>query len=179
MTHGAICTRVWVTRLWNVHTTQQINSDRDSKKSNFSRGLLEVNRCHFGRHHNSLTIFDFMVRDRADRSSCSNHQFCWSDTVRKKIFGTFWHYRCPLGEFFLDRWIDRWPLMIFIKVFCVAICNASQWKWPLNLWVINHELKKPKKTQKNLWWTFFSKKCQQEKVLRICSSICVQSFIQF
>ena len=47
MTHSANCTRLWVTWLWNVHTTYYINSDRDSKKLNFSRGPPEVNQCHF------------------------------------------------------------------------------------------------------------------------------------
>ena len=84
-----------------------MNSDRDSKKSNFSRGLLEVNRCHFGRHHNSLTLFHLMVRDRADRSSWSNHQFCNGDTVGKNLLPLLATLIGPEGKIFLDRSVDR------------------------------------------------------------------------
>ena len=73
----------------------------DSKNSNFFRGLLQLNQCHFGRHHNSLTIFDLMVRDRADRSCCSNQQFHQKMIQTKKIF---WHFSAlwmpPGGKFF-------------------------------------------------------------------------------
>ena len=41
-----------------------------------------------------------MVRDRADRSSCANHQICRSDTVRKKFLALFGTIVAPWGNFF-------------------------------------------------------------------------------
>ena len=69
MTHGAICTQLWVTWLWIVHTKYEINSDRDPKNSNFFRGPPELIQCHFPCHHSSLTFFELIVGDLADR--------CW------------------------------------------------------------------------------------------------------
>ena len=100
----------------------------------------------------------------------------------KKYFGTFRHFGCPRGKTFLDRSKDRWPLMIFIKVHFAATGIPSCWKWPLIRWLINQRWerwKKTKKTQKNPWRSFFSEKCQQEKVLRIFSSIRMQNFKTF
>ena len=47
MTHGAMCTRLWVTWLWNVHTTYTINSDRHSKKSIFSEASQRLSNVIF------------------------------------------------------------------------------------------------------------------------------------
>ena len=98
---------------------------------------------------------------------------------QKKYFGTFRHFWCPRGKIFLDRSKDRWPLMIFIKVHFAATGIPSCWKWPLIRWLINQRWERWEKTKKTLkkpWRAFFSEKCQQEKVLRICSFSCVQSF---
>ena len=75
MTHGAMCTRLWVTWLWNVHTTYTINSDRDSKNYFFFRGPPEFIQCHFSCHLSSLTIFGYIVGDRADRCWRGIHMF--------------------------------------------------------------------------------------------------------
>ena len=72
----------------------------DSKNSNFFRGLLQLNQCHFGCRHNSLTIFDLMVRDRADRSCCSNQQFHENDSDRKNTLALFGTLDAPGGNFF-------------------------------------------------------------------------------
>ena len=66
-----------------------------------------------------------MVRDRADRSSWSNHQFCDGDTVRKNLLALLATLIGPEGKIFLDRSVDRWPLMILQKVHIAAICVAS------------------------------------------------------
>ena len=81
----------------------------DSKNSNFFRGLLQLNQCHFGRHHNSLTIFDLMVRDRADRSCCSNQQFHQNDSDQKNILALFGTLDAPGGKFFwtVRKTVDR------------------------------------------------------------------------
>ena len=47
-----------------------------------------------------LTIFDLIVRDRADRSGCSNHQFDQSDSVKKIILALFGTLVAPRGKFF-------------------------------------------------------------------------------
>ena len=97
---------------------------------------------------------------------------------QKNNFGTFRHFGFPRGKIFSDRSKDRWPLMIFIKVNFAATGFPSWWKWPLIRSLINQRWKKPKKTQKNPTKWIFPEKRQQEKVLRICSSICVQIFSQ-
>ena len=81
----------------------------DSKKLIFFRDLLEVNQCHFGRRHNSLTIFDLMVRDRADRSCCSNQQFHQNDSDQKNILALFGTLDAPGGKFFwtVRKTVDR------------------------------------------------------------------------
>ena len=75
VTHGAMCTRLWVTWLWNVHTSYEINSDRDSKILLFFRGPPAINQCHFRCRHSSLTFFDLIVGDRADRCWRGIHMF--------------------------------------------------------------------------------------------------------
>ena len=59
-----------------------------------------MNELHFWNLHWMLTIFELIVRDRADRSGCSNHQFDQSDSVKKYI----WHFLAlwfpPGGKFF-------------------------------------------------------------------------------
>ena len=47
-----------------------------------------------------LTIFDLIVRDRADRSGCTNHQFDQSDSVKKIILALFGTLVSPGGNFF-------------------------------------------------------------------------------
>ena len=66
-----------------------------------------------------------MVRDRADRSSWSNHQFCNGDTVGKKLSPLLATLIGPEGKIFLDRSVDRWPLMILQYVLIAGICVAS------------------------------------------------------
>ena len=72
----------------------------DSKNSNFFRGLLQLNQCHFGRHHNSLTIFDLMVRDRATVPAAQINNFIKMIQTKK----LFWHFLAlwmpPGGNFF-------------------------------------------------------------------------------
>ena len=66
-----------------------------------------------------------MVRDRADRSSWSNHQFCNGDTVGKNLLPLLATLIGPEGKIFLDRSVDRWPLMILQYVHIAGICVAS------------------------------------------------------
>ena len=66
-----------------------------------------------------------MVRDRADRSSWSNHQFCNGDTIGKKLLPLLTTLIGPEGKIFLDRSVDRWPLMILQYVHIGGICIAS------------------------------------------------------
>ena len=66
-----------------------------------------------------------MVRDRADRSSWSNHQFCNGDTVGKNLLPLLAILIGPEGKIFLDRSVDRWPLMILQYVLIAGICVAS------------------------------------------------------
>ena len=50
-----------------------------------------------------------MVRDRADRSGCSNQQFDASDSVKKIILALFGTLDAPRGKFFwtVRKTVDR------------------------------------------------------------------------
>ena len=66
-----------------------------------------------------------MVRDRADRSSWSNHQFCNGDTVGMNLLALSATLIETVGKIFLDRSVDRWPLMILQYMHIAGICVAS------------------------------------------------------
>ena len=68
-----------------------------------------MNELQFWNPHWMLTIFDLIVRDRADRSGCSNHQFDQSDSVKKINLALFGTLVAPGGKFFwtVRKTVDR------------------------------------------------------------------------
>ena len=80
------------------------------KKSTFFWEPIQVNKIYFWNRHWMLTIFGIIVRDRADRSGYSNHQFQMNDSAQKIILALFGTLIAPRGQFFwtVKKTVDRW-----------------------------------------------------------------------
>ena len=92
MTYNAIWTLAEDMHTRNVVTMRHHNSRTHVKIRNSFRSFLQVIWWVFGRHHATLTIFDLMVRDRADRSCGENHHFVTPSrhkTLKKPLFEFF------------------------------------------------------------------------------------------
>ena len=130
------------------------------KKSTFLIRPLQVSELYFWNHHWMLTLFDLMVRDRADRSGCSNHQFYQNDSIKKNTLALFGTFRAPWGKFFwtVRKTVNHWWFLYISILLLWALLHTENGLW-FGDWLITDEKdeKKTKKTQKNMKECFFGK----------------------
>ena len=107
---AASCAASYPTESDTIISHPITHNDIYPKKSTFFWCLLQMNELQIWNPHWMLTIFDLIVRDRADRSGCSNHQFDQSDSVKKIILALFGTLVSPGGKFFrtVRKTVDRW-----------------------------------------------------------------------
>ena len=86
-----------------------ISHNAKTPKINFFQMSRTGEQITFWNPHWMLTIFELIVRDRADRSGCSNHQFDQSDSVKKIYLALFGTLVSPGGKIFwtVRKTVDR------------------------------------------------------------------------
>ena len=103
VTHDGVCTLAWDMHTRNVVTMWHNNSLTHVKFRNSFRTYIHVFWCVFGRHHVTLTKFELMVRDRADRFWRENHYFVTPsrhENLKIPLLGIFFFHNGNWAMFF-------------------------------------------------------------------------------